>query len=100
MKGHNRDIKMAAKQRKDKKREKYLKLGRCRHRERGSEGTGPSRSWARTGTELSPRGPQLGQAFRHHSAAEGEKPLLPHPNEFDIQSMKINSPKVRGFLHP
>lgn len=34
------------------------------------------------------------------SAADREKPLLPQPGEFDIQSMKINSPKVRGLSHP
>lgn len=28
------------------------------------------------------------------------KPLLPQLGEFDIQSMKINSPKVRGLSHP
>lgn len=43
-------------------------------------------------------GPQLSWAFRLQRPAacrEREKPLLPHSNEFDIQSMKINSPKVR-----
>lgn len=29
----------------------------------------------------------------------GGKALLTHSNEFDIQSMKINLPKVRWFLH-
>lgn len=97
--GHNRDRKMETKQRKNKKRGKYLKLERCRNRKNGLEGKGPSSSWARTETKLTPLGPQLSWAFRRRSAAEKEKPLLPHSNEFDIQSMKINSPKVRGFLH-
>lgn len=47
-----------------------------------------------------PPWPPAEQGFQPSSAAENEKPLLPHSNEFDIQSMKINSPKVRGFLHP
>lgn len=32
------------------------------------------------------------------SGRRGEA-LLTHSNEFDIQSMKINLPKVRWFLH-
>lgn len=47
-----------------------------------------------------PPWPPAEQGFQPSSAAENQKPLLPHSNEFDIQSMKINSPKVRGFSHP
>ena len=50
--------------------------------------------------KANPPQPPAEQGFQPSSAAENEKPLLPHSNEFDIQSMKINLPKVRGFLHP
>lgn len=81
--------------------EKYWKLERCCHRESGSEGKGASNSWARTDGATPPQPPaEQGFQRRAPSAAEEGEPLLPHSNEFDIQSMKINSPKVRGFLHP
>lgn len=86
----------------ERKEREVLKLERYQHRESGSAGKGPSSSWARTETKLTPPWPPAEQGFHTggHSAAQKEKPLLPHLNEFDIQSMKINSPKVKGFLHP
>lgn len=57
---------------------------------------------AETAGMKAPPNPQQGltSVQPQSSAADREKPLLSQPGEFDIQSMKINSPKVRGLSHP
>lgn len=89
-------MKMKTKHRKNEKEE----AGKMLPRRKWVGNEGSLKQLGKDRDNAHPPRPPAEQGFQPSSAAENEKPLLPHSNEFDIQSMKINSPKVRGFLHP
>lgn len=85
---------------KTEKELKREKLERCCQRESGWKRRVPQADGQGQGQSHLPWPPaELGFQAPASCCREREKPLLPHSNEFDIQSMKINSPKVRegGF---
>lgn len=95
------DRKMETKQSKSKREGEVAETRKMLPEKKWWEGQGPSSSWTRTGTKLTSSTPHWARLSDSSvPAAERQRPLLPLWNEFDIQSMKIKPPKVRGFLHP